>query len=206
MPGTVPSTWQTASDLAVSSQLYEVGFVIPVSPRREKLKETEGPDRFSNCKVHALTPEPAFKDMRNSKQGRDVITSASLETISGDKRRGLERRRDREQLEKGKAIQKSKGREEGSCELNGCGGKDLRGVATSALVTGLRCCKYRNEQHPTLSLYFCLVQLKLILSQVEESKMMAGCGDKMMNLISDKSCGYTGNITALCDGHWDTTL
>lgn len=34
---------------------------------------------------------------------------------------------------KGKAIQKSKGREEGSCELSGCGGKDVRGVATSAL-------------------------------------------------------------------------
>lgn len=132
--------------------------------------------------------------MRNSKQGRDVITSASLETISGDKSGGIERRRDREQLEKGKAIQKSKGRDECSCELSGCGGKDARGVATSALVTGLRCCKQGNEQYPTSSLYLCLVQLKLILSQVEESKMMAAC-DKMMNLISDKSCGYTGNIS-----------
>lgn len=129
-----------------------------------------------------------------------MITSASLETISGEKRRGIERRRDREQLAKGNAIQKSKGREEGSCELSGCGGKDVRGVVTSALVTGLRRCKHGNEQHPTSFLYFCLVQLGWILSQVEESKMMAGCGDKM-NVISDKSCGYTGNITASCDGH-----
>lgn len=53
--------------LAESSQLYEVGIVIPVSPRREELKETEGPDRLPNCKVHALTLEPAFKGMRNSK-------------------------------------------------------------------------------------------------------------------------------------------
>lgn len=82
-----------------------------------------------------------------------MITSASLVTISADKCRGIGKRRDREQLEKGKAIQKSKGREEGSCELSGCGGKDVRGVATSALVTGLRCCKDGNEQHPTSSLY-----------------------------------------------------
>lgn len=67
-------------------------------------------------------------------------------------------------------------------------------------VTGLRCCKHRNEQHLTSSLYFCLVQLELILSQVEESKMMAGCDDKM-NVISDKSCGYTANIAASCDGN-----
>lgn len=76
----------------------------------------------------------------------------------------------------------------------------MRGVATSTLVTGLRCCKQGNEQHPTSSLYLCLVHLKLILSQVEDSKTMAGW-DKMMNLISDKSCGYTGNISASCDGH-----
>lgn len=96
--------------LAESSQLYEVGIVIPVSPRREELKEAEGPDRISNCKVHALTTlEPAFKGLRNSKQGRDAITSASLETISGEKRRGTERRRDREQLERGKLFRSPKG-------------------------------------------------------------------------------------------------
>lgn len=76
----------------------------------------------------------------------------------------------------------------------------MRGVVTSTFVTRLRCCKQGNEQHPTSSLYLCIFQLKLILSQVEESKMMAGC-DKMMNLISEKSCGYTGNISASCDGH-----
>lgn len=129
-----------------------------------------------------------------------MITSASLETISGEKRRGIERRRDGEQLAKGNAIQKSKGREEGSCELSGCGGKDVRGVATSALVTGLRRCKHgmsNTQHHPCISV---LSSGGWILSQVEESKMITGCGDKM-NVISDKSCGYTGNITASCDGH-----
>lgn len=95
MPAKCQALYQAPGQqhLAESSQLYEVGIVIPVSPRREELKETEGPDRLPNCKVPALTLGPAFKGMRNSKQGRDVITSASLETISGDKSGGIERRR-----------------------------------------------------------------------------------------------------------------
>lgn len=95
--------------LAESSQLYEVGIVIPISPRREELKETEGPDRLSNCKVPALTLGPAFKGMRNSKQGRDVITSASLETISGDKSGGIERRRTGNSWKRGILFKSPKG-------------------------------------------------------------------------------------------------
>lgn len=38
-----------------------------------------------------------------------MITSASLETISGEKRRGTERKRDREQLERGKLFRSPKG-------------------------------------------------------------------------------------------------
>lgn len=75
MPAKCQALYQAPGQqhLVESSQLYEVGIVIPVSPRREELKETGGPDRLSNCKVPALTLEHVFKGMRNSKQGSPLL-------------------------------------------------------------------------------------------------------------------------------------
>lgn len=110
--------------LAGSSQLYEVGIVIPVSPRRNKLKETEGPDKLRMPRIGrpglSLAAEFVFWHLKlrlkasgEFRAGKGATTAASLEKKAGD--RG--RRRDREQLRKRKLFQSPEGEKKGPVNL-----------------------------------------------------------------------------------------